>query len=62
MRPSPKRPVTCFWNGLQRCSEALHGSVREFLGVRYFRTLESKSLVKTVVPSANVNGPQALKM
>ena len=42
-----------------RCGEAPHGSVREFLGVRYFRPLESKNLVKTVVPSADVNGPCA---
>ena len=40
-----------------RCGEAPHGSVREFLGVRYFRPLESKNSVKTAIPSANVNGP-----
>ena len=46
-----------FLEWFTRCSEAPHGSVREFLGVRYFRPLDSKSLVKTAVPSANVNGP-----
>ena len=58
MRPSPKRPVTRFWNGSQDAvRHRLHGSVRKFLGVRYFRPLESKSSVKIVVPSADVNGP-----
>ena len=46
-----------FWEWFTRCDEAPHGSVREVLGVRYFHPLESKSSVKTVVPSADVNGP-----
>ena len=46
-----------FLKWFTRCGEAPHGSVREFLGVRYFRPLESKSSVKTAVPSADVNGP-----
>ena len=58
MHPSPKRPVTRFWNGSQDAvRHRLHGSVRDFLGVRCFRPLESKSSVKTAVPSTNVNGP-----
>ena len=46
-----------FLEWFTRCGEAPHGSVREFLGVRYFRPLESKSSVKTAIPLANVNGP-----
>ena len=58
MHPSPKRPVTHIWNGSQdavRHRMVVH--VREFVGVRFFRPLESKSLVKIAVPSADVNGP-----
>ena len=58
MRPSPKRSVTRFWNGSQDAvRHRTYGSKRKFLGVRYFRALESKSSVKTVVPSVDVNGP-----
>ena len=46
-----------FLEWFTRCGEALHGSVREFLGVRYFRPLESKGSVKIAVPSTDVNGP-----
>jgi hypothetical protein len=62
MRPSPKRPVTRFWNGSQdaerhRMVVSVRKFVRKFLGVRYFRPLESKSSVKNSVPSVDVNGP-----
>ena len=46
-----------FLEWFTRCGEAPHDSVREFLGVLYFRPLESKNSVKTAVPSADVNGP-----
>ena len=46
-----------FLEWFTECGEAPHGSVREFLGVCYFRPLESKSSVKIAVPSANVKGP-----
>ena len=46
-----------FLEWFTRCGEAPHGSVKEFLGVLYFHPLESKSSVKTTVPSANVNRP-----
>jgi hypothetical protein len=46
-----------FLEWFTRCGEAPHGSVRKFLGVHCFRPLESKSSVKTAVPSDDVNGP-----
>ena len=49
-----------FFEWFTRCGEAPHGSVREILGVCYFRPLDSKGSVKTAVPSANVNGPLLL--
>ena len=48
-----------FFEWFTRCGEAPHGSIREFLGVRYFCPLESKSSVKIAVPSADVNGSWA---
>ena len=57
MRPSPKRPVTRFWNGSSQDAvrHRMVASVRKFLGVRYFHPLESKSSIKTPTPSADVN-------
>ena len=52
-----KTSSDAFLEWFTRCGEAPHGSVREFLGVCYFRPLESKSSLKTAVPSADVNGP-----
>ena len=49
-----------FLEWFTRCGETPHGSVRKFLGVRYFRPIESKCSVKTAVPSANMNEPSQL--